>query len=151
MKINELLALTPEKESTDIRILFGFYYNHIKELKIGGIYEDNWSYLRETLKEQDRIVIKYYKEHYFDYRRIWALASVYFDGKPVMVIQNAGREGDDYSRRYIIDKANYIKMIQFIPTLIQPSIDLEIRNVVDPEQDIEGLDEFYGYKLNGYF
>lgn len=35
------------------------------------------------------IEVKYYMEHYFDCRRCWILASVWYKDKPVMAVQMA--------------------------------------------------------------
>lgn len=143
MKPVELYKRTPESISYDINILKGCYYNHIPELEFLYICED-------SLKKNNRVSIRIYKDFNFDGRRFWRLASVYFDNKPCMIIQNAGREGDDHSDRFITDKNLYMEMINFIGTLISPNIG-EIEISFNEDDDIKGLDEFYGNKLGGEF
>jgi translation initiation factor RLI1 len=68
-----------------------------------------------------------------------------------MIIQNAGREGDDHYKRFITDEFTYISMVQYIKSLIPVSFETKIQDVVDPEEEIEKLDKFYDGELNGYF
>jgi hypothetical protein len=139
MKPIELYNMEPVKIEKEIGCLKGFHYNHLPEID-----EELWGL------KNDKIEIKYYKNHCFDGRRVWILASVWYEGKPVMIIQNAGREGDDHSKRFITDKETYIEMVNYIKTLILPVFS-EKEDVYDKEEEIEGLDSFYGYSLNGHF
>jgi hypothetical protein len=133
---------SPESISNDVSILMGCYYDHIKESGIDlGTHE--------TLNAE-MVEIRMLKDFCYDGRRIWRLATVWFDKKPIMVIQNAGREGDDHAKRFITDVGNFKKMVSYIRY---------IYDVNNPdEEDIfsendEGLNliEFYGQKLGGYF
>jgi hypothetical protein len=142
MKPIELYRRQPEKVTKEIGYLKGFYYDHIPEIN------EEWEWELWRL-DNEKIEIRFYKDHCFDDRRIWRLASVWFDGNPVMIIQNAGREGDDYSRRFITDKNKYIEMIDYIKSLIRT--DNEIKDLVDLEQECGELVTFYGYTLDGDF
>jgi len=66
-----------------------------------------------------------------------------------MIIQNAGREGDDHRRRFVTDKEKYKEMIKYIRTLLES--EEEIEDYFDPNEDIQGLDSFYGHTLDGVF
>ena len=79
------------------------------------------------------------------------MASVWFDGEVVMITQNAGREGDDHSKRFLLDTANYIKMVNYIQSLITPDIKNTTLEVVSLESDIPDLNKFYGDELDGFF
>lgn len=98
MTPNELYNLKPIRSDFDVAILFGCYYNHMPEIE--HLY---------TLPVPDntRVEIRYYKDHSYDGRRIWRLASVWLDGYPFMIIRNAGREGDDFADRFITNEAKY--------------------------------------------
>lgn len=145
MKPSELYARKPEEISYE---LYGFLQHHIPELEYFNFdYDDN-------LKTK-HIEIRYYKMFDFDYRRYWALASVFFNNvydtasqqEPIMIIQNAGREGDDYNERFITNKDGYLRMMKYILSCVNT----EEPDVHSPDEDIEGLDEFYGNSLDDHF
>lgn len=151
MKPSELYAMTPEKTDSDIFVLTGWEFNHVPEI--------DWSLMNAEAHKQTRIVINYYKDFDFDGRRFWRLASVWLDdirerpspSKPVMIIQNAGREGDDWHKRFITDSALYQEMVAHLHSLTSmSSIDIK-DELCDPEEDIKNLTEFYGNKLDGLF
>jgi hypothetical protein len=146
MKPIDLYNREPELIDNDINILRGCYYNHIPEID-----ETMCQFFdKESVAKNNRIKIKIYKDFNFDGRRFWRLASIWLDDKPVMIIQNAGREGDDHEERFITNKELYVEMIKFIQTLVPSQFD-EIPDIVDENDDIIGLDEFYGNKLDGHF
>lgn len=66
-----------------------------------------------------------------------------------MVVQRAGREGDDHSERFITNEENFINMIQYIRSLIPPTQD-EL-NTIDENEDRNDLDNFYGHRLNEFY
>lgn len=140
MKPADLYKRTPEKTGHEIGILKGCYYDHVPEIPFELPFED----------KTKKVKILYYKDFDFDGRRFWRLAGVYFDDRPVMIIQNAGREGDDHRKRFITDQTAYLDMLRHIMTLGEPSKH-EVPDIVDPETDIAGLDDFYGNRLDGYF
>lgn len=152
MTPNELYKRMPENSHFDLDNLVGFYYNHIPEIDAHDISNAN-----ET---EQRVLIKEYKFFDFDGRRFWRLASVWFDGtkddkladayKPVMIIQNAGREGDDYDGRFITDEKLYLEMVTYIRSLINDR-PYQTSDVVDPDVDINNLTSFYGNELDGHF
>lgn len=149
MTPNELYAREPEKTDRDIEILVGFRYNHIKEI-------DNLDYYGTKLdtEKNDRIEIKYYKDFNFDGRRFWRLASVWFDDKPIMTIQNAGREGDDSYRRIITDAPGYGEMAKYIAKelIIYDLNSIDVKDdFYDADEEVEGIDNFYGNSLDGHF
>lgn len=141
MKPSDLYARTPESINYDIGELIGFYYNHVPEIEQNNLpWED----------PNKRVEFRCYKYFNFDGRRFWKLAGVYFDGKPVMITQNAGREGDDHRKRFITDFEHYHGMVRYLMSLSQPA-NFKNEDIVGIDQEIEGLDEFYGNKLDGYF
>lgn len=141
MKPYDLYYNTKEEYITkDLEVLIGCYYNHIPEVTV---------YDRLPLdKENTKIEIKMIKDHCFDSRRIWRLATVWYDNKPVMITQNAGREGDDHRARFITNKELYIKMCQYIQSLLAIDKDDSTidKDLID-EQDDYLLNSFYGSDL----
>jgi hypothetical protein len=142
MKPSELYQREPEKVVTEFieyGYLYGCYYNHIPEI-------DQYAKYKAT----DRIKIHIYKEFWFDSRRFWRLASIWLDDKPVMITQNAGREGDDHARRIITDRDRYIELVALLMSLQCPQPN-DIEDVADPETDLDDLTSFYGDHLDGFF
>lgn len=141
MNAKELYELPSESETQDLNYLKGCYYNHVPELGDGWWVESG----------NDKVTIQTVKEFYFDYRRFWALRTVWFEGVPVMVIQNAGREGDDHDARYITNEGAYRNMVAYIKTLIPVEQEEDLEDLLDESVDLSSLTEFYGNELNGYF
>lgn len=140
----ELYARAPEKVDRDLWSLVGCYYNHIPEAT-------TWDDIPPEAKSYNpRLELRYYKQHCFDGRRTWVLASVWFDSAPVMIIQNAGREGDDHHRRFITDPERYTQLIGYLHSLAEKK-PVDLSDVVPLDQDIKGLTEFYGNQLDGHF
>ena len=67
-----------------------------------------------------------------------------------MIIQNAGREGDDYCKRFITDFELYEKMIKYIETLlVSPNKFREsMKDFINPTLDNPKLLSFHGYGLS---
>lgn len=139
MTPKQLYEMTPESTEKSLYPLAGCYYNHLPEA--GDSHE--W-----ISSETDRVEVRTIK--YFDYdgRRYWRLATVWFDSKPVMVIQNAGREGDDHRERFVTDHAQLMAMASHVRSLMKPE---EPRDVVAIDADLPELTDFYGQSLAGPF
>ena len=143
MKPSELYAMTPESESKGIKGIKGYCYDHAPECFgdfSGLMYEDGFC---------ERVTIKYVKHFDFDHRRYWRLATVWFDDKPVMVIQNAGREGDDHAKRFITDAGLFGQMVQYIDAQCAAENEVVVEQL-DADLDIDGLDSFYGNSLSDF-
>ena len=150
MTPEELYGMTPELVDHDLDILKwdGSHHNHVPELQF-----------EEKLPFTDpnkRISIKYYKKFQFDQRRYWALASVWFkhswlEDSPFMIIQNAGREGDDHSERFITHMGIYELAIAYLRSICTISFDESTKRIVSALDDIPNLTKFYGDELGGYF
>jgi len=145
MKPKELYKRTPEKIDKDINVLHGCYYNFIPEVQGFDFCQDIPDGANELVE------IHYYKDFDFDGRRFWRLAAVKYNGEFVMIIQNAGREGDDWTERFITNFEFYVGMVGYIQTLVPTSRIDTNGDYVSPNTDIKGLDDFYGNNLDGYF
>lgn len=141
MKAIDLYSMTPESETNELGYLKGFYYDHIPEIE-----ESLWGYEESN----EHVVIKTIKDFDFDGRRCWTLRTVWFKGNPVMILQNAGREGDDHRERYITNISLYEQMVSYIKTLIE-SESLSDDCCIDENTDYDFLDTFYGKSLNSKF
>jgi len=135
---NDLYKIEPERTEQGATHLKGCYYNHIPELDDVYLYDADLS----------RIEVRFIKDWCYDGRRVWQLASVWFDGSPCMVVQNAGREGDDFSNRFITNRGVFSAMIEYIRK--QTEQDDEV-NETDSDRPEPLLTEFYSQSLNGVF
>jgi hypothetical protein len=130
MKIAELLARDIESESNDLSYLCGYGYKHIKEIS-------------DYPSHATQVTIKWLKKH--DHaRRIWIVGFLCFDGKPCMVFQNGGREGDDVFNRWIFDETAYINAVR----AITGGTKVEVPELTKIEWNIPELANFYGYTLD---
>lgn len=114
-------------------------YTHLPEVV------DLWSIETQT---SDRIEFKFIKDHH-NGRRVWLLCTVWFDGVPVMITQNAGREGDDFARRYVTNAKQFDAMVKHLEKLVSAQ-NLPVYDVVDPNTAFPELIEFYGERLDSF-
>lgn len=133
MKPSDLYKLMPEDSHHNVDILSGCHYNHIPDVDLDDVDIDQ-------VEKDQRVLIKVYKEHTYDYRRFWRLASVWFDNEPIMIVQNAGREGDDYTNRFITNTKQYYELVSYLRTLL---LDEYKEKEYDPNEDISNLTRFY--------
>lgn len=116
--------------------LHGFSFDHVSEANLAW-----WS-----MRTNEHVTVRTLEDHVLSCgRRIWRLATVWFDALPVMVIQNAGREGDGHIKRFITDELWFHEMVIYLRSLVQHD-DPEVF-AHDAAGEITGLDEFYGHKL----
>lgn len=143
MKVSEALAIPVIDEETELWSLKGFYYDHIPELGLNDI-----GYIRHG--NNTRVVIKTHVDHNFDGRRFWRMQSVWLDGQPVMITQNAGREGDDYSERFILNYAAFVNMIAYLFTLRHEENVTVTNTTVGLEDEPPTLGNFYGHNYKEF-
>jgi hypothetical protein len=67
-----------------------------------------------------------------------------------MVIQNAGRGGEDHREKFVTDGEGYMSMIRHITSLL-PSDLVGPTNIVGIDDSIDELTNFYSQSLNGPF
>jgi hypothetical protein len=75
-----------------------------------------------------------------DGRRCWELATVWFEGKPFGVIQNAGREGREHNTAFWTDKEIYSQAMLYLQELYLQTKPPEITPL---DFDAPELIEFY--------
>lgn len=131
MKPRELLAMTPDRISNEFDREVIRHMPEINERNLPWDFRSN------------RFEILYYRDHCFDGRRTWTLASAWFDGVPFMITQNAGREGDDHERRFLVAPGTYQLATSYVLSLCV----VEAPDVVGPDDEISDLTEFYSCSL----
>jgi hypothetical protein len=90
----------------------------------------------EQLKAEARFDVRCIAYRRHDDRRYISMYSFWFDGKPVMLTQNAGREGDDFRRRMITDEALFKDLCHYLHSRLVLDIDVHHSDLVDPETHI---------------
>ncbi len=101
------------------------------------------------MSDNEKVELKYYTYHSFDGERSFNLFSVWFDNKPVMICQTAGRGGRDHRETFITDVPLYKDMVSYIRSLIQ--VEEDAISSLDPEEDCKDLTEFYGESVTDYY
>lgn len=98
----------------------------------------------ETLQAQGRLVARQLLEKYYDHRRSASMHTIWFDGEPVMLVQSAGRERDDFKQRWITNEKAYVLLCSYIRSCLSTGIDP--KDVVGPEEEIfeDEIFKFYG-------
>lgn len=142
MTPNELYyySLPIKSETYDLTDLQGCHYNHFPEIPSGQLSE-----IPIGLNKDVRFQIHY--EANYDSRRFWRLASVWYKNEPFMIVQNAGREGDDHKKRWVTDNIVYGHAIQYIESLRMVIRVSEGLDYVEPWTDIGDLFNFYGHDV----
>ena len=149
MKPSELYARQPEKVERELDVLFksGGEMCFIPEL------DDiqTWTHAYD-LEKQTSIEVKTLKYFQCDHRRIWWLSTIWFEGQPVMIIQRAGREGDDHLSRFVTDAELYTKMVDYLSKLFYPVFKhTTVADLVEPDSEVKDLGNFYGRSIDGPF
>ncbi len=136
MKPSDIYDSPPISESTNV---YGFADRFLPEF-------DAFDFDADL---NTRVVIKTYADMCFDGERIWCFESVWFDGRPVMIVQYAGRGGDDDSDDFITDKEAYLEMVSYFESLCEKGA--ETFNVYSLDEDIKDLGDFYGHRLSDFY
>lgn len=136
MKPSELYNMPAITTSKNIHLLDG----HMSNI-------DFYNICAEASK---RVELRFYADVDFDGRRVWVLFSVWFDGKPVMICQEAGREGSDHRATFVTDLETYKALSAYIVTLYDNEED-DDDDSFDPNDDIPDLTEFYNRNLSEFY
>jgi hypothetical protein len=131
MTPRELLALEPKSTSHNV-------YQVLSEIPEA---DDTWNIEPET---DERMEWRRYAYVDFDGRRIWELGSIWFDGKPTVIVQRAGREGRDHHERFIVDSDVYWDLVKYSYSLPR-SEDFPV------QEDARGMDEDMGDELTSFY
>lgn len=97
----------------------------------------------------DRVSLIVLADRIYDARRGWRLSAVFFEGKPVMLLQAAGREMDDWTKRFIGYPIRYRAMLAYLRTVCVGDDARIAHDVIDPDATRNDLDSFYSDELNG--
>jgi len=90
----------------------------------------------------------------FEYRPLahspnwgWQLGTVWFDGKPVMVV-NSGGDDSENRERWVTDAEAFGAMVIFLRSFVK---DHGVTGFVDADMIIPSMTEFYGSTIHDYY
>lgn len=136
----ELYALKPIKTSTDPYHLINV---HLSE---GVPYAA--SNADANLAEHGLIEIRTLADECSDGRRTWTLETIWFKGRPVMVVNSSGRDGDEYHNRFITDRESFEDMVSYIRSFCNET---QPEDRVSADTVIPGMTEFYNATIHRYY
>ena len=140
--LNDLYSRQPQYVTKDLtKIKDHIYESSFDEHRGLGYYG------QKTFEENARVEIKIIDERIIDERRFWLLTSVWFDELPIMITQNAGREGDDHSERYISNYEAFKRLINYLRKLQNLNDNFSV-DEMNTEIYFETLASFYGQDLD---
>jgi hypothetical protein len=114
--------------------------------------EDNFSYFdvdTDAVAQTQRMETRTLVNHDYDGRRGWTLQTVWFDGKPVMVVTSSGRDGSEYTERWITDPEQFGKLLAFLKSFAPEPEGLS--GFVKADTKIPAMTEFYGHTIHDYY
>ena len=141
--LNELYEMPPKEIDHHFTVLTGHGYSYLPD----SFDPYGWEVYEDPNK---KVEIRYIKNHCYDGRRVWILATVWFEGIPVMAIQNAGREGDDFSRMFVTNEDQYCNMVNYLKQFQTGEGDYPLP-IYDPNEVRSDLTNFYNQGLQDEF
>lgn len=139
----ELYALKP------VRAVSGSMLHHFIAVHLQGEldnYDLDWDKLQA--EQPPRLEVRYLADACPDGRRTWTLGTAWFDGKPFMVANSSGRDGDEYYNRWITDAGRFRSMVEYLSTFVPHPAATDI---VGPDKVIPGMTEFYSATLHDHY
>lgn len=102
--------------------------------------------LCKRLDNQGRMQVKLVGHDNGDGYRYATLVTIWYNGCPVMIVQEAGRGGRDHQRRWITDVLEYKALCRYLRSQIIVNIDPDEDDIVSPDAFVyaEDLYNFYG-------
>jgi hypothetical protein len=91
-----------------------------------------------------RLMVKQVLYHYIDGERDASMNSLWFDGQPVALVQNAGRGGRDHQAQWVSNEIGYRALMQYLRDLMAQANPLQITDPDEPHFE-ETFLSFYGF------
>lgn len=136
----ELYALKPTRVDYDS--------HHTISVHLGTDLGDYWGINTDEVGKTKRFETRTLVDHNYDGRRGWTLQTVWFDGKPVMVINSSGRDGDEYHDRWITDDQAFGDLVRFLRSFIPEE---QRQGFASASTVIPAMTEFYGHTIHDYY
>lgn len=142
LKLKDIYALPAKKlsfQSWDSVSLRSDWFPEISGLEWGLT-----DAVRAALDAEGRFETREVGYHQADHRRFAFMGTLWFDGHPVVIVQNGGREGDDHKARWITDRERFFALCAYLQSKLEP--DVADQDIYDPETAVyeDDLLCFYG-------
>lgn len=98
------------------------------------------------IDEDGRMAIKTVIIENIDYERYAMMCTVWFDNRPVLIVQEAGRSGRDYFNRWVVDLSTYSEMLVYLTKKFTTTPEAGIQDYLELDADVypETFFNFYG-------
>jgi hypothetical protein len=103
---------------------------------------DTWRFDHEKAEGEKRLEIRR-----LVYENEWMLSTVWFDGKPVMIISYSGKDGEEKDK-WITDGGVYADMVTWLYTFVEKT---EVTGFVKVDAVIPALTEFGSHTLHDFY
>lgn len=105
----------------------------------------------EKLQAEGRLQVRELVNVYGDGHRITEMCTVWFDGEPVFIAQNAGRSGRDHRKRWLTNTPRYWALLGYLFSM--SDCEDEALETIDPSTLVyeEDVFNFYGQDFSAQF
>jgi len=125
---NDLYALADEKED----VYDPYRFQRFFDINVQDIPED----------ANTRVSLRILYDPYIDRERCKTLGTLWLDGQPFAVTQEAGRDGGDHYDHFVTDAARYREAHLYLVSLYEPGT--PDFTVINPDEPMRRLTDFYG-------
>jgi len=121
---------------------------HTVNVHLSSEISDPLSIDLDEVAATQRFEVRTLVDHDYDGRRGWTLQTVWFDKRPVMVVNSSGRDGDEYRERWITDGEAFYDLVRFLNSFSKPEGSGEF---VKADEKIPAMTEFYNHTIHDYY
>lgn len=145
MKISKIFELPSQELKLEDWVLRGDWFPELPDP-----HRLESSEVLAVLAAEGRLAVKQLVYLYVDGSRDASMHTLWFDGTPVAIVQNAGRSGRDHQRRWVTNGPVFLALEQYLVSKMLSDEDLD---VVDPESEVyeEEFLCFYGNDFTAQF
>ena len=157
MNIQQLLEISNDKSIETLRdfrelVWQDCSHGHLESWDKHEFDFDTHKWRRELKPiENDRVTVKILIHEQEDTRRYWRISAIWLDQQFVMIAQNAGREGDDVRKKFIVNEQAYRDLCSYVALEIMKQVvdgaGIGCVTVTDTEE-LSALTSFYGKDFN---
>lgn len=137
IKLNDIYALKGTATPVNSWVIQDHWFSELSSLS------NNLNEIADVLEQEGRLTLKCLVNKNYDGERIATMFSVWFDDKPVLLVQDAGRGGRDHQQRWVTGHTAYLELLTY---LMAHLLKLEPDTVEDPQSERyeEEVLRFYG-------
>lgn len=117
-----------------------FEFNQLHEV----FFEAEVDFYLVEEKKNTRVSTRVIYDPYIDGNRCQTMATIWYNGSPIGIVQVGGRSGRDFQRRFITNLVDYKNAVEYIRSLYSNDEDPVVSDYLDPEKATRDLNNFYG-------